>query len=81
MQSREDAKKIISALSSPDRPTCYILNMETEEFYLAKVKKDPLALRFVPEEMKTEAVCLAAVQQDKNAIKYVPKHLKDRILF
>jgi hypothetical protein len=39
--------------------------METEEFYLAKVKKDPLALRFVPEEMKTEAVCLAAVQNNR----------------
>ena len=44
------------------------------DFYLAAVKKNGLALEFVPMGKKNQAICEAAVNQNVNAFKYVPNH-------
>jgi hypothetical protein len=50
--------------------------LKTPKMCLKVVKKNGLALRFVPAAHQTEAVCLAAVQQNKDALHYVPEELK-----
>ena len=50
--------------------------METMELYLATVKTDGSALKYVPEEFKTPELCLSAIKADGRALKYVPDELK-----
>ncbi len=45
------------------------------EVYLAAVRKDGRALRYVPDESKTYEMCLDAVHGDLNAVKYIPDSL------
>jgi hypothetical protein len=52
----------------------------TEEFCLAAVQRNGMALQFVPDALKTEALCLAALRQDGSALAYVPEALKTEVL-
>jgi hypothetical protein len=50
--------------------------MTKYEDYLAAVKNDSFALKFVPEALKTAELCGVAVKNDSFALKFVPDHIK-----
>jgi hypothetical protein len=45
-------------------------------FCLAAVKRNRVALRFVPWEMRTPELCLVAVKKDGAALRFVPGELR-----
>ena len=48
----------------------------TPEICMVAVKKDGLALQYVPEHLKTKKLCKIALEYNDEAIIYVPEHLK-----
>jgi hypothetical protein len=46
------------------------------DFCLAVVKRNRVALRFVPWEKRTPELCLAAVKKDGAALRFVPGELR-----
>ena len=49
----------------------------TEQEALAAVKRNGMALAYVPENLKTAEICLVAVKQDGDAFEFVPEPLRD----
>lgn len=67
--ARSDSQSIRFLPNGMDESTLRLI-------YSIALKKDPLALKFVPDKFKTQANCLAAVQEDGGALLYVPDELK-----
>ncbi|MDR1902034.1 MAG: DUF4116 domain-containing protein [Treponema sp.] len=59
-----------------DRNTFAEEEPQIPDTYLAAVKQDVGALKYVPTKYKTSDLCLAAVQKNGYALKYVPDELK-----
>ena len=75
MQAMTDIKaSLLDALASVKSSANE--SLRDTESYLAKVKKDGLALEHVPAPLKTPELCLVAVQQDGCSLEFVPELLK-----
>jgi len=51
----------------------------TEEEALEAVKRNGLALKYVPDNLKTMKLCLKAVKQDEEALQFVPEELQEEV--
>ena len=48
-----------------------------DELYEIAVKKDGMALKYIPEDRKTRKICKLAVENNGSALEFVPDHMKD----